>query len=382
MQKIESHCLTILLIFIGTGLHAQFPSFAYIPVVMAIAVLFFDYKFWQQPFKYIEKSMIFGVLLFNAFLCLQIIIYRLDPKSYFFQFFSVNLMILIYAHTKLILTRKPDNITSLYKYLCLLLIFCLLTLILGQIAEITGYIQRTNFEGADELFFITQARPGGFLNPNSTAVIAVVLLYTLERLSKVLGRSYILIGLPIGMAVVLLSQSRTAILVLFIFLGLLLRQPSSRNIATILITLLVPVSAIYIFYPVEADIMITNIFERFMGDSSSDERRNVLLHSFSSIGESPVWGSGSAYLIRSFGASSHNQLIEILVSYGAVGLLTIGTAFFLLYLPVSISFFVCCLLPMLLFSHNFFDSYSYQVVLGLALAINRHVSSAVLSKSH
>jgi hypothetical protein len=58
----------------------------------------------------------------------------------------------------------------------------------------------------------------------------------------------------------------------------------------------------------------------------------------------------------------------------------VSFAFGLLYLPASAAFIFLCIIPSLIFSHNFFDNASLQTVIGMALSIDRAWHSQVQSR--
>lgn len=378
-RNLEFLSLSAILLFVGTGFYTQFPSVAYIPVVSAIVLFFSNKRFLRTPQRYIEPNMLKGYALFNAFLLVQIIFGRLELHAYFFQFFAISLMVLTYALAKLILYRKQARELGVFKYLGVVVLLGLLLLLAGQIAQITGYIKQVNFEGSERDVLITLARPGGFLNPNVTAAIAIILLFTLDRLSKVIGNLFLSIALPLAIAVVLMTQSRAAFIALVGFLLMVIFRYSFRQMAPLLLAVFAFVSFMSISYSDEAINLFDNAIKRFEGDASSVARQYALRFSFDAFGNSPVFGNGSTYLVSKLGVSSHNQLVEILVSYGLVGLLVLISSLLLLYFPISALMFAFCILPMFLFSHNFFDSGPYQVALGLALVVDRMVSSAASS---
>jgi len=323
--------------------------------------------------------MLKGVVLLNIFLLIQIIFSRLELQSYYDQMIAINLMVLTYAYVKLSLEGRQAADLKNFKYLGVLLFMGLLLLLLGQIAQITGYIKQVNYEGADRDVLVTLARPGGFLNPNVTAAIAIVFLFTLDRLSNIIGKWLFVIALPVAITVILLTQSRIALIALLGFLLIVLFKYSFRHMVPTLLMVVVFVFFMSIAYPDVVISLISNVMQRFEGDAGSDERQYVLRYSFDAFGDSPLFGNGSTYLVSKLGFSSHNEIAEILVSYGLLGLLIMTPSFFLLYLPSSALLIAFCILPIFLFSHNFLDSAPYQVALGLALAVDRIVSFAVHS---
>lgn len=377
MQRLELLSAAALFLFFGTGLFSQVPSIAYVFVAGSIALLLFDKRFLLNSLRYIEPNMLKGILLFNTFLWCQIVASYLDLDLYFIQMVSINLMALIYVYLKLILDDGSEPSLKNYRFIAMLLLAGLLIILLAQFGQINGYIELENLEGRDQDFLLTKGRPGGFLNPNFAAGIAVMILYTLWRMSKVVGNIFLVIGLPIGVEVILLAQSRAATIAMLILAGMMLAKNSLRNVISILLIVIVSVSVLGVVFQDELSALVDNAAARFEGDASSDDRKDALEYSFHAIGESPIVGNGSRYLVQKLGFSSHNQLAEILVAYGFVGLLVMLGVVSLLYLPVTSGFAVCCILPTFLFSHNFFDSYSYQIVLGMTLAICRKIEAEV-----
>jgi O-antigen ligase len=376
-KNLEFLSLSAILIFVGTGLYTQFPSVAYIPIMFAVVLLLSNRRFVRAPHRYIEPNMFKGFAIFNVFLLLQIVFSRLELHAFFFQFFAISLMVLTYALVKFIADEKGFAYLSIFKQLGVVVLLGLMLLLAGQIAQITGYIEQVNYDGADVDVLTTLARPGGFLNPNVTAAIAIVLLFTLDRLSIFINKRFFVAALPLTIAVVLLTQSRAALIALLGILLIILTKHSWRHMIATLLMASVCVFIISIAYPDVATSLIDNVMQRFEGDASSDDRQNMLHNGLNAFSDAPLFGHGSTYLVSKFGVSSHNQLIEILVGYGLLGLSVLAPAFLLLYFPMSALMFALCILPMFLFSHNFFDSGPYQVAVGLALVVDRLASSVV-----
>jgi O-antigen ligase len=234
-------------------------------------------------------------------------------------------------------------------------------------AQVYGYLDILAYSGATQEFLLTSGRPGGFLNPNESSCIAIVLLHTIYT-EKVNSKNYIYIitfATAICLLIVLLSQSRAAI----IFLSLLLFF--NINIRYLFIFLL----SLIIFNLIYENEIIYDLFDnlvlRFYGDYSSEERGGLIFSSIESFMQSPLYGNGADYLVNKFGYASHNQLLDILSSYGIVGLIFITVSVALIYIPCSASFVFFCITPFFLFSHNFFNSISFGAIMGISLAFNR-----------
>ena len=369
--------LGVFVFFIGTGLYTLFPSSSYILIAGVCAYLYHDKQLRKNPLKYIDLNMLRGLFLFNIFLLIQMFFSQIGSQSYYNQMTAMCVMILTFTFVQLVLDKdqvayKIDNRT--FNFILLIGLFLIL---IGQVAQIKGYIKQINFEGADGDLIITVARPGGFLNPNVTAAIAMIFIFMMHRLSEVIGKYIFVVALPTAMTVILLTQSRTALIALLVFLVFIVTKNSLRQMVLPLLVVFVLFFFVRLTYPDVVASLIDNVLQRFEGDESSDERQDLLRYSFEAFLNSPFFGNGSTYLVGKLGVSSHNQIVEMLVSYGLFGFLVAAIVFVLIYLPCSSLLIVFCIIPILIFTHNFFDSLPYQVVLAIALALDRNFRSSV-----
>jgi O-antigen ligase len=115
---------------------------------------------------------------------------------------------------------------------------------------------------------------------------------------------------------------------------------------------------------------------RITGDYSSQERLELLKHGLAAFMDAPFLGKGYRYVELTAGQSTHSELVEILANFGLAGLVAIGLASYLLYRGGSARFLLVCVAPTFLFSHNFFETVSFQAALGLALAADRSRGAA------
>lgn len=370
-KNIQIFAIMSMLTFIGTGLYTIFPSASYLLIGFACLVLFADKSFQTNPKAFVDMQMIKGTILFNAFLLIQVIVGRMELSAYVNQMISVNILIAVYVYTNLIFKFEDLRFGHAVLSFNFALLLSMTLLLLGQIAQITGRIQQVNFEGADREILIAVARPGGFLNPNVTASIAVSILYILKQLRKVGSDAFVVIAAPIACIIVLLTQSRAAAIALLILIVIIF-STSKRSYA--LGMLLFSIGMIYIGFEMfsdESSKLIDNALGRFEGDASSDDRQFLLSSALDGFANNPIFGNGHEYMVSNYGVASHNLLAEILVSYGLVGFILIGASIALLYLPSSPSLVIFCVVPLFLFSHNFFDSVPYQMMIGVAMAFDR-----------
>jgi O-antigen ligase len=127
----------------------------------------------------------------------------------------------------------------------------------------------------------------------------------------------------------------------------------------------------YISYQSEFLNLIDKVTSRFSGDESSTTRLFLIEYGIRHFLEEPLLGNGYRYMAGAVGWSAHNEIVENLVNYGIIGCCVIALAMYLLYWPATLSFIFICVMPMFMFTHNFFETTAFQASLGLALAIDR-----------
>jgi O-antigen ligase len=343
----------------------------YLTVGLMIVLLALDKRILTDGQAGFPAWPLVGCCVFNALFMLHGLGSGVDGRTLVQHFMSLGIFILSFTAWRGALSG-PDGV---YRYVPLVAMAGLLTLAIllsGQIAEMAGLIDRRNLgvsqEDANYVF-----RPGGFLNPNMTAAIAVVVLFAVceSRTSRLGWITYCCAIL--ALCIVTLTQSRTLIAALGGYLCLVgIRQPRLFLIMPLALILAFAIAGGVAFDAVTA--LIERITGRFDGSLASDvsnaERLHVLTEAVQAANHSPLLGNGYMYLVEIAGVSTHNQVAEMMVNFGALGLLCSIGLFTVLYLPASLSAFVFCMLPTLMFSHNFFDSSPFQASLGMALAVD------------
>jgi O-antigen ligase len=214
-------------------------------------------------------------------------------------------------------------------------------------------------------------RPGGFLNPNVTAAISLILLYVSERCNSAKKNYLFLFPFILTLIIVFLSQSRAGILALVVYLGYLILIRRSFPILMVCIATALLVSLGFFFSQIEAINLLDRVVSRFSGDESSSMRWFLLKYGIGKLSEAPLLGNGYRYMTSAVGWSAHNEIVENLVNFGVIGAVIIALVLYLLYWPSSSPFILICIMPMFMFTHNFFETTSFQASLGLALAIDR-----------
>ncbi len=355
--------LTILLI--GTGAYETevMPKDEKVVSILSLLLLFTCYLY-KKDLEFIKIRIILGYFIFNIFFITRLYFSNTDVaelKTYLIHFISIGVFIATYFSSKQLLSSRKtllniDN-TKLISIICIL---SLITILLSQISAI--------YTHPDGIYF----RAGGFLSPNRTATIALILMFVVFRLSE-RHRYYTLTSVLLATAIILPVQSRAAILVLIPTAVYILFKSQRRKSILILLYVFLLFSILDILVASISLIdIIKSIFYRFTIDYSSSHRLTLLQQGWSSFLEAPIWGNDYRHLSRTSGFSTHNELIETLANFGLVGLLFFGIAFYFLYIPFTLIFFFVCIAPTFMFSHSFFDTYAFQAILGLALAVDRH----------
>ena len=217
------------------------------------------------------------------------------------------------------------------------------------------------------------ARPGGFMNANMTASLAILWFYVAFELPQRYSYILKLFVLILTVAVCLLTQSRAAILFFLIYLVyavLVLRNKSL--LISVLVGCVAIIVAAYLFDVDIVNALIEKLSSR--GDSkesNAQERLGLIAYAFNAFFDSPIFGNGIFYVAKTEGhnVSSHNQILEILSSYGLVGFVIMCLIYWVFYHKNSFSYLILCIFPTLFFSHNFFENYAFQVALGFAYSL-------------
>ena len=362
---------SIIIVVMGTGLNNMVPGLAYILAGVGVVNLLFKPRVLQVPAAFFRPTMVAGFILFNSFFWAHGFFSPLETRIYFVHVLSMAMLLLAYAYGTFLLRRgKLTGGAGREMGVAVVAVGALAVLLLGQIGEMAGYVDlRPGGLGGYgvDLFF----RPGGFLNSNMTAAIALVFLFVVARLNWA-GRTLVAVAaVALTTVVVLLSQSRAAIIVLVPYLLFL----ASRRGRIFMFAAPIALVVLLVFSAPSDDSEVSGLLEivgsRFEGDFSSDQRLFELGRGLSAFSDAPLLGNGYRYLTQRIGSSAHNEIVENLANFGIVGVTVLVLACYFLYWPASLVFFGVCIVPTLMFSHNFFDTVPLQVALGLALTVDR-----------
>ena len=360
-----------MVLFIGSGFYIVLPSVSYLIVIFAFAALLSDGGFRAAPFLWFSPHRVLGaLLLIIVFLCYSVF-FPVDGRQYLTVLNASISGIVSYALWSRVIgfVGFDDRRARREVVYCALLGLALL--LAGQFAELLGYldIRGLSSAGREDSFIF---RPGGFHNPNLAAAIALTFFFVVYRVSHSRGSLLLLLALVLAAAVTLLSQSRAAIGILVLFGSLIVSKNRKLTITFFFAAIAFVVVADDIFV-----LLLEQAAGRFRGDSSSDDRAQLLVRGIVEIENAPLFGNGYRHIQALTGQSTHNELIENLVNFGLFGFIAVSLAFGLLYLPASAAFVFLCIIPSLIFSHNFFDNASLQTAIGMALSIDRAWHSQV-----
>jgi len=361
-----------LVVFLGVGVYGTVPGAAYGVVIAAILITLCSDDFRRSVTAWIPSRMLIGALLLAGFLAAQVFFGRLEFRDFFYQISATVLMLLSHCFVSMSMADKEFNGDVGWNRLTVIFVIGIVGLLIAQLGQIFGFVERVDVASdMDQENFITSARPGGFLNPNTTAAIAVTLLFAIERIDRRSEGYWFVALLPVTMVVVGLSQSRSALLVLAVLFVYAMFGRTVGKIGLMFLPVVSAAAPLLASFPELTQAVFDNFMDRFEGDDSSDERTLMLDRAWAAFQSDPCFGVGPYFLIERFGVSSHNQALEILAVYGLIGFVFFAATFILIFLPFSLALGLVCIAPMFLFSHNFFDSISFQAVLGAALAVDR-----------
>ena len=349
---------------VGTGVYAAVPGAAYLLVAAACAVLLLEPRVALPGGPGLDARLLAGVMLIDAAFLLHGLVHGIPPRRLAALTLSLGMLAIARTLWGAVLHGSPRG--ERWVRVATLLAVC--ALLAAQLAELGGLIDRRGLGTADDVELTV--RPGGFLNPNMTAAVALVLAWTASRLSGGARDLPHLACLLVAALVVVLAQSRAGLLALGVHVLCL----AWRHPAVLAAAALAAVAALgWVGADVLLDVagLIDHLLDRFSRDNSSDERLVVLRMGMEAIEARPWFGNGYRHLEQVFGRSTHNEIVETAVNFGVVGLAVALAGAALILLPASATFLAVCVAPTVLFSHNFLDSTELQTCLGLALAVDR-----------
>lgn len=356
MTKLRYFFLLLSGIVVGTGAYVMYPPAMY--AFVGGLLLLYCISFAQNKYRINSlSSAVFS--LYVAFLLLN---YARDGGNAGAPLY-LNFFLGICAYFLIIKTLQR---TPFSKQISVLPLIGIGVIGAGIWLELNGFIdfRKNSFSSVDQGLLL---RPGGFLNPNMSAALCLIWLYVAIE-SKWVNSALIKIScLSLSVAILSVTQSRSAILFLAIYLMYKVYEAGIKNVKYYFV-LILGVFILLAHYGQSEyliDLYEAN-FERAQGDSSSSERYMLIQTGIAAFSESPIVGLGMRAMYRYFGLGTHNEIIEWLVNFGLVGLVVVALILFRFYYINSIKYLCLCIFPTLLFSHNFFETTAFQVALAFA----------------
>lgn len=349
-------------VVIGTGAYVLAPASMYL-LIAAIALLF-GLSLIEGTDKIDVKSQSV-LLLYAAFLLIN---YLRDADDGWSGRLYLNFYLGLCTYLIIVKTLSREHGLRTLPYVPLV---SLAVIALGLILHMNGMINfredQDTIEAADVGLLL---RPGGFLNPNMSAALSLIWLYV--ALESKVGKSNLLkfTCLMICLAIVVITQSRAALLALTIYFGfkLLTEGKQALKYAVALLVLGLPLLMYFGESGFLTDLYKAN-FERAQGDASSQERRILLAAALDTFTNNPIVGGGMRAMFQFFGLGTHNELGEWLVNFGLLGFSMMALIFIRFYYIPSFPYLCLCIIPTFMFSHNFFETTAFQAALAYAASL-------------
>jgi hypothetical protein len=356
------------LLAMATGAYNLAPGVGYLIFGVVTLALLTQARWIDAPGRWFEPHRAAGVLVFAAVTLLGATAFGIDGRAAVVPLFAISMFSVAYSLTRLALGGADERLQVSADRIALA---GLAVVLIGQVLAAFGFINlddRFIDLNEDVLLF----RPGGFLNPNMTASIALLLVllttpHERQRLSWELAAA-----IALATVILTLTQSRAALVAWAIYLPWILRRHWRGMLAVLLMMLTAAWQAGWWSADGLLHELSLALGSRLSGDASSNERLWLVNEATRFIQDAPFFGRGQGFLTARLGLGSHNQVLEWLLSYGAVGTFVLLAAAAVMIGPCSVVFLLVGVAPTFLFSHSFYDSASFQTALGMALAAERH----------
>jgi O-Antigen ligase len=378
--------LLILLSFLmalvgGGGVYAVAPVLMNILYLMGFLVfLWFQMKLYQQygldaiTFNF-NKFLVFFVYL--TYLIFYILLETVIDTGIIYDSFQGVMR----SYTNLIRGLIGFIIVGLiyrsvnqHKIFSIMPVICLSIVLTGMFLEAFRMLELNADVVAVEDSYTTQdlllLRPGGFMNANMSAAVALIWLYVALESKFNTPTILKLLALMLTLTICLLTQSRAALL--FASFYVIYKVVVLKKINYVVSIIFVSFSLMVIdnFFAFD---FLGSLIEKFSSrtdskETSALERLQIIDFSMNSFFDSPFIGNGILYVAKTggHGNSSHNQILETLSSYGLIGFFIVAVVYVHFYHRNYFPYVVLCILPTLLFSHNFFETIGFQVALAFA----------------
>lgn len=375
----------VMALFNGTGLYKLSALLMNLLYGVFLLVFVWDQykKYYRTNFKSISfDAKKFIILLFYASnLCFFLLREIVADSDYSFNVNEgilrqyVNLIRGLYAF---MIVVAVYNLVKNAKIFIILPVLCLVILLIGLFLESNHLINfntdihadtRHEEASVDKLL----ERPGGFLNANMTAALAIMWLYVALESKLKSPLALKALALILTFVVCSLTQSRAAIVFLVIYLSY--ESIVRRNIKLIMVIifggLFLIASAQYFDIDIASELMDKLASRSDSKEGNAEERLALINYALNAFYDAPLLGNGLFYVAKTsgIGGSSHNQILEILTNWGLLGFAMMVILYMTFYHKNSFSYLTLCIFPTLFFSHNFFESSAFQASLAFAYCV-------------
>lgn len=368
--------LFIAIVLITSGLYSELAYSQYAVFSLMLAIIFISKRYRNYITKFAKKRILVALLLSTLFLILIL------NSSFGFSFKvavtpAISMIVFcVFYYFSLASFEMNNRLTE--NAVVWAIIVALLTVMYGQWLQSQGVVLNSQLSLTNEQIS-WQSRFGAFLNANQTGHIILMLLYSLMAIRGFVIKDVITIFASVLVATILLTIGSRAGFLFFavICVTLFFKNFSKRKLVLLFVGVVVGLYIIILLGGSNTqDLRISewfgdeSPFERFYRQLVYDERYYIMLESYNSFLENPIFGNGYRYLYNSIGFSSHNEITENLTNFGLLfgGAILALTA--ILYKGHSRSALLICS-PAFLFSHNFYDQPSIQAAIALTLFSSR-----------
>lgn len=319
-------------------------------------------------FNYHENLNIISQIMFILMFAVSLIhIFASDKKIYLNKFYLYIILLILISSISLIWSLDYNfalstNITFIQLLLLMIIMYNVMDDIsdvrtLLQFIFVSGFLMSIYtivYYGMETILDSLNSgiRLGGEINQENAlgfyANITIIIgLYFLIAENK---KRYILY-LILPLLLVFVSGSRKAILSLFLILPLSILLHSKNKISfKLVLSILIFYALLYFVFISDysntlfgrTNILLRGIFFGEKLDNSSETRFHMIEFGWSLFKEKPLLGYGpnqyNIYYLKEFGviATSHNNYIQVLVSYGIIGFLVYYSLFIYIFIKLII----------------------------------------------
>ncbi len=319
-------------------------------------------------FNYHENLNIISQIMFILMFAVSLIhIFASDKKIYLNKFYLYIILLILISSISLIWSLDYNfalstNITFIQLLLLMIIMYNVMDDIsdvrtLLQFIFVSGFLMSIYtivYYGMETILDSLNSgiRLGGEINQENSlgfyANITIIIgLYFLIAENK---KRYILY-LILPLLLVFVSGSRKAILSLFLILPLSILLHSKNKISfKLVLSILIFYALLYFVFISDysntlfgrTNILLRGIFFGEKLDNSSETRFHMIEFGWSLFKEKPLLGYGpnqyNIYYLKEFGviATSHNNYIQVLVSYGIIGFLVYYSLFIYIFIKLII----------------------------------------------